>query len=45
MKIIIIVIVMKKKIVLQNGWATAQLYCEKKILYCKAKIVLQLRVQ
>ena len=30
MKIIIIIIEMKKYIfVLQNGWATAQLYCEK----------------
>ena len=34
MKIIIIIIEMKKKIfILQNGWATAQLYCEK-FLYC-----------
>ena len=32
----------KKKLYCKIGWATAQLYCEKKKnLYCKAEIVLQ----
>ena len=34
--------IMKKiKFWCRIGWATTQLYCEKKKLYCKAEIVLQ----
>ena len=36
-----IIILMKKIIWCRIGWATPQLYCEKKNLYCKAEIVLQ----